>query len=265
MTPPNRINLITASADVGSVFPGKSRAPSALQSIGLINKLTTLGYEISIHDALPNEPVNWTESHIGPNAAYNEAVVVAVCQAVKSNVTSALACSLVNTHVPFHLILGGECLICPVIMSALTHHMPMKRIGLLYVDVDCDLTYPNEPGSIGNIAGMIFTHLTLRAACLECMKQFRRPDGSGIVDLSNVVLFGLNSSSPANKRDHLGYLFNENYRIITSSAIDLDAAGRAAEALHWLEERVDCILVHLGVDVIDPNCFLWEMCLAGRG
>ncbi|KAH7309321.1 hypothetical protein BKA65DRAFT_171319 [Rhexocercosporidium sp. MPI-PUGE-AT-0058] len=229
MTPPNRINLITASADVGSVFPGKSRAPSALQSIGLINKLTTLGYEISIHDALPNEPVNWTESHIGPNAAYNEAVVVAVCQAVKSNVTSALACSPANTHVPFHLILGSECLICPAIMSALTHHMPMKRIGLLYVDVDCDLTYPNEPGSI-----------------------------------SNVVPFGLNSSSPANKRDHLGYLFNENYRVITSSAIDLDAAGRAAEALRWLEERVDCILVHLGVDVIDPNCFLWEMCLAGR-
>ncbi|KAL5325628.1 hypothetical protein ACEPPN_006756 [Leptodophora sp. 'Broadleaf-Isolate-01'] len=135
-------------------------------------------------------------------------------------------------------------------MSALTHHMPSKRIGLLYVDADCDLTYPNEPGSTGNIASMVFTHLTLQAGALDSMKQFL-----GVVDPSNAVLFGLNSNSPANKRDHLSYLFNENYRVITSSAVALDSAGRATEALRWLEERVDYILVHLDVDVIDPGLF----------
>ncbi|KAH9213249.1 hypothetical protein DL95DRAFT_463121 [Leptodontidium sp. 2 PMI_412] len=77
----------------------------------------------------------------------------------------------------------------------------------------------------------------------------------GVVDPSNAVLFGLNSNSPANKRDHLSYLFNENYRVITSSAVALDSAGRATEALRWLEERVDYILVHLDVDVIDPGLF----------
>lgn len=65
----------------------------------------------------------------------------------------------------------------------------------------------------------------------------------------------MNSNSPANKRDHLSYLFNENYRVITSSAVALDSAGRATEALRWLEERVDYILVHLDVDVIDPGLF----------
>lgn len=133
--------------------------------------------------------------------------------------------------------------------------MPTKRIGLLYVDADCDLTYPNEPGSTGNIAGMTMTHLTLRSGALESMKAFCKPDGSGVVDGSNVVLFGLNSSSPANKRDHLGYLFDENFRVATSSAVALDAIGRAREALSWLEERVDHILVHLDVDVIDPGLF----------
>lgn len=87
------------------------------------------------------------------------------------------------------------------------------------------------------------------------MRQFSRPGGVGVVDSSNAVLFGLNSSSPANKRDHLGYLFNQNYRVITSDAVVVDAAGRAVEALHWLEERVDYILVHLDVDVIDPGLF----------
>ena len=53
----------------------------------------------------------------------------------------------------------------------------------------------------------------------------------------------------------MGYLFNENYRVFTSSAVALDATRRAKEALSWLEERVDYILVHLDVDVIDPGLF----------
>jgi len=255
MASSNKISIITAPADVGSVFPGKSRAPAALQSVGLVNKLTTLGYEVSIHDALPDGPAGWSESEIGLNGARNEAAAVAVCHAVKDTITTALANSSPEEQIPFQLILGGECLICPAILSALTHHMPTKRIGLLYVDADCDLTYPNEPGSTGNIAGMALTHLTLRSGALESMKTFCKPDGSGSVDSSNVVLFGLNSSSPANKRDHLGYLFNENYRVFTSSAVALDATRRAKEALSWLEERVDYILVHLDVDVIDPGLF----------
>ena len=255
MATSKRISIITAPADVGSVFPGKSRAPAALQSVGLVNKLTTLGYEVSILDAIPDGPAGWSESKIGPNGARNEAAAVAVCHAVKDTIASALANSSLEEQIPFQLILGGECLICPAILSALTHHLPTKRIGLLYVDADCDLTYPNEPGSTGNIAGMTMTHLTLRSGALDSMKTFSNPDGSGVVDSSNAVLFGLNSSSPANKRDHLGYLFNENYRVVTSSAVSLDAAGCAREALSWLEERVDHIFVHLDVDVIDPGLF----------
>ncbi|PVH73442.1 Arginase/deacetylase [Cadophora sp. DSE1049] len=255
MVSSNKINIITAPADVGSVFPGKSRAPAALQSAGLVNKLTNLGYDVSIYDALPDGPAGWSESDIEPNGARNEVAAVAVCHAVKNTIAFALTNSASDEEIPFQLILGGECLICPAILSALTHHMPTKRIGLLYVDADCDLTYPNEPGSTGNVAGMTFTHLTLRPGALESMKTFSKPDGSGVVDSSNAVLFGLNSSSPANKRDHLGYLFNENYRVITSSAVAVDAAGRAKEALSWLEERVDYILVHLDVDVIDPGLF----------
>jgi arginase family enzyme len=174
---------------------------------------------------------------------------------VKSSITSSISTSPSDSLPPFQFTLGGECLISPAIMSALTHHMPSKRVGLLYVDADCDLTYPHEPGSSGNIAGMTLTHLTLRPGALQSMKQFSKPDGTGVADSSNIVLFGVNSSSPANKRDHLGYLFNENFRVVTSSAVAADAVARATEALSWLEERVDYILVHLDVDVIDPGIF----------
>ncbi len=195
-------------------------------------------------------------SEAKPNGARNEVSAVGVCKAVKKTVTSALTTNTISDSTPpFLLILGGECLMVPAIMSALAHHMPSKRVGLLYVDADCDLTYPNEPGSSGNIAGMTFTHLTLRPGALQSMHEFSKPGGGGVVDNSNAVLFGLNTSSPANKRDHLGYLFDQNYRVITSAAVAKDAVARATEALSWLEKRVDHILVHLDVDVIDPGLF----------
>lgn len=255
MATSNNISIITVPSDVGSVFPGKSRAPDALLATGLLERLRTVGFKVDVHNTLPDGPVGWAESKSEPNGARNEAAAVAVCQAVKSTIATALAAAPSNFPPPFQFILGGECLICPAIMSALTHHLPSKRIGLLYVDADCDLTYPHEPGSSGNIAGMTLTHLTLRTGALKSMQQFSKPDGTGVVDSSNAVLFGLNSSSPANKRDHLGYLFNNHYRVITSEAVAVDAVARATEALSWLEERVDYIMVHLDVDVIDPGLF----------
>lgn len=250
------ISLINVPADVGSVFAGKSRAPDAFHAVGLVEKLKDLGYKVNIHNALPDGPVGWAESEAEPNGARNEAAAVGVCKAVKSTVTTALTTNtLSDGPPPFQLILGGECLMVPAIMSALTYYFSSKRVGLLYVDADCDLTYPREPGSSGNIAGMTFTHLTLRPGALQSMHEFSKPGGGGVVDSSNAVLFGLNSSSPANKRDHLGYLFDQNYRVITSTAIAKDAVARATDALNWLEERVDHILVHLDVDVIDPGLF----------
>lgn len=256
MATSNGISITSVPSDVGSVFSGKYRAPDALQAAGLVEKLKTLGFKVDVRNALPDGPVVWAESDPEPNGGRNEAAAVAVCQAVKSTMATALAAAgLSDQPPPFQIILGGECMICPAIMSALTHHLPSTRVGLLYMDADCDLTYPHEPGSNGNIASMTFTHLTLRPGALHSMYQFSKPDGTSVVGSSNAVLFGLNSSSPANKRDHLGYLFDQNYRVFTSKAVAADAAARATEALRWLEERVDYILVHLDVDVIDPGLF----------
>lgn len=130
-----------------------------------------------------------------------------------------------------------------------------KRVGIIYVDADCDLSTPIERNSTRNIAGMTLTHLMLRSGPLDSMKSFCRPDGSAAVDSSDVVLFGLNIDSPTNKRSHLGYLFDNNFRVITSYAAQQAGEDEAKTALKWLEERVDFILVHLDVDVIDPRLF----------
>jgi arginase family enzyme len=250
------INVINVPSDIGSVYAGKSRAPAALKTAGLQKKLEAAGHKVREYNAFSTTSVSWASSSREPNGARNEAHTVEACKQVSNTVTTALDCSDKEAN-PFQLILSGECLYCPAILSSFWRHLDGtgKRVGMIYMDADCDLYYPTEPNTSGTIAGMTLTHMTLRDGALESMKAFSRPDGSGVIDNSNIVLFGLNTSSEANKRDHLGYLFDNNFRVVTSTSVQKSPLERAQAALQWLEERVDYVIVHLDVDVIDPGEF----------
>jgi arginase len=254
------INIINVPSDIGSIYAGKSRAPAAFKSAGLHKKLESVGFQVSESTAFPHS--GWVSSSREPNGARNEANTVEACTKVQQAVAAALSNKDSENHEQlstFQLILSGECLYCPAIMSAYWQHLKgsNKRVGMIYVDADCDLYTPREPNSSGNIAGMTLTHLVLRPEGLDSMKVFCRPDaaGSGVVDSSNIVLFGMNIDSPANKRSHLGYLFDNGFQVVTSQAAQEAPVEKAKAALKWMEEHVDYIIVHLDVDVIDPGLF----------
>src|SRR5450756_2438624 len=218
------INIINVPSDLGSVYAGKSRAPAALKAAGLQAKLETAGWHVTESTALlPEGSGVWTASTREPNGARNEAAVVKACHQVRDAVSTALKTGNGNRTETFQLILSGECLFCPAILSAYWHHLENsgsgKRIGIIYIDADCDLSTPTEANSTGNIAGMTLTHLTLRAGGLESMRAFSRPDGEGVVDSSNVVLFGLNVVSAVPTRQHLGYLLDNGFRVFTSGTV----------------------------------------------
>ncbi|KIX93168.1 uncharacterized protein Z520_11022 [Fonsecaea multimorphosa CBS 102226] len=252
------VRIINIPSDIGSVYSGKSRAPTAFKAAGLQEKLETTGWQVAESTALSNGPSEWTPSGRAPNGARNEAATVAACEEVRQAIGKDIIGNDESRFADgFQLILGGECLYCPSIMSAYWHHLEGTglRIGLVYMDADCDLYTPTEPNSSGNIAGMTLTHLTFREGALKSMQKFSRADGSAVVDNTNIVLFGLNIDSAANKRDHLGYLFDNNFRVFTSRAVEVAAQEQAEAALKWLGDRVDYIILHLDVDVIDPGVF----------
>ena len=254
----NSINIINVSSDLGSIYAGKSRAPTDFKTAGLQEKLGAAGWQVTESTAFPEGSGVWESSTREPHGARNEAAVFEACHQVRKAVAVALAkIPRTNQSLPFQLILSGECLYCPAILSAYWQHLEGtdKRIGIIYVDADCDLATPTEPGSTGNIAGMTLTHLTLRDGALESMKAFSRPDGSGVVDSSNIVLFGFNVDSPVPTRQHLGYLLDNSFRVFTSQKVHGESVEEAKAALKWMEDRVDFILVHLDVDVIDPQQF----------
>ncbi|KIW30735.1 uncharacterized protein PV07_02439 [Cladophialophora immunda] len=257
--PSRAIRIIKVPSDIGSVYSGKSRAPTAFRRAGLHEKLGAAGWQIAESTALPNGPVGWSPSGRDPNGARNEAATVAACEQVRQAIGNDLTVDNdeKGQACRFQLILGGECLYCPAIMSAYWHHLEGtgKRIGIVYMDADCDLYTPMESNSSGNIAGMTLTHLTLREGALESMQKFSRADGSAVVDNTNIVLFGLNIDSVANKREHLGYLFDNSFRVSTSRVVEAAPREQAQAALKWLEDSVDFVILHLDVDVIDPGVF----------
>lgn len=236
------------------MIKGKHLTPAAFQSIGLVKKLSDAGFNVREVEALPDGPRSWSlEASFDPNGARNEQANVKVNQQVKEAVEGTLGGG--STNPPFQFVVGGECNNLPAVMSGLWNKLAPKRVGLLYFDGDCDLTVPGEPGSSGNLASMTFTHLAMLPGALDSMKPFTRPDGKGVVDSSNVVIFGLNAALQSNTRGQMGFLMDEGYRVFTSAAVAKDPALRAKQALQYLEEGVDYIFVHLDVDAIDAITF----------
>lgn len=252
--PGRRITVINVPSGIGSIIKGKHLTPAAFQSIGLVDKLCDAGFQVGELDALPGGPRAWSfEAAFHPNGARNEQENVEVSHKVKEAVSQSARSE--NDDSPFLFIVGGECNIIPAIMSGLWHELAPKRVGLLYVDGDCDLTVPGEPGSSENLASMTFTHLAMLPGALESMTPFTRPDGKGVADSSNTVIFGLNTALQSNTRSQMGYLMDEGYRVFTSVAVAKDPALRDKQALCFLEERVDYIFVHFDVDAIDGTTF----------
>ena len=250
------IAVINVPSDIGSMIKGKSLAPEAIRQANLIDKLKSAGYKVIEREALSDGPKIWSsDASFAPYGIRDEDRNIMVCHEVKNAVSEALKKGHNASNTPFSIVVGGGCEIAPAVMSAFWTDLSPQRIGLLYIDADCDLTTVGEPGSSGNIASMTMTNLMMKEGSLESMKAFTIPDGTGVVDNSNAVIFGINSENQSNKRSQLGYFFDEGYRIVTSAAIAKDPVRRAKQALEWLEERVDRIVVHLDVDSIDATIF----------
>ncbi|KAH6999556.1 hypothetical protein EDB80DRAFT_724875 [Ilyonectria destructans] len=255
MATPHSISVTYVPADCGSIIPGKSKAPQAFQDVGIISKLRDAGLSVSENHAL-EYPATFSAATFAPGGVRNECVNVSVCKSVRHAISQNLGSSV---QPPFQLILGGECCMLPAILSSFWKHAgtqsPPKRVGLIYIDADTDLTSPTDPSSIGTFAGMNMAHLIRLPGALKSMEQFSQPSGEPVCDASNTVFFGTNMSLPGNKPEHFAYLFDNNYKIVSSASVAREPEQRAREALKYLEDKVDIIMVHLDVDSIDPGTF----------
>ncbi|KAG5764942.1 hypothetical protein H9Q72_006974 [Fusarium xylarioides] len=250
------ISITYVPADCGSIIPGKSKAPQAFRDVGIVSKLKDAGVPtVSKHHAL-EAPATFSATTFSVGGARNEDINIAVCEAVERTIGNNFR---TTGQADFQLVLGGECCMLPAILSAFWEHADSQslpqRVGLIYIDADTDLTSPTDPSSIGTFAGMNMAHLVRLPGALPRMEQFSRPSGEPVCDASNTVFFGTNMSLPGNKPEHFKYLFDNNFKVVSSASVAKDPEQRAREALQFLQDKVDIIMVHLDVDSIDPGTF----------
>jgi arginase len=257
-----RISLIGIPSEAGTHFPGQSRAFEALLNAGLGEHIADAGYRV-------DEPINLLDPDRYPEAAeaskWKPAVkvfgvrnlwpTVRVLRHIKSEL---VARQLVDLDGAFPVVVGGDCSITPAVLSAVHHSQPPgKRVGLMYVDGDADLTVLEEGASQVQVTGildsMVMSHLTLREGCLPNMAEFGTREGEPLVTPDNVVLFGFDPLQPAT--DHWVYLLENGFKSYTRPTVQKQPVKSAQEALKWLEKRVDVIIVHFDVDVIDSSAF----------
>ncbi|OBS25795.1 hypothetical protein FPOA_06331 [Fusarium poae] len=266
-----QVSILYVPADCGSIAPGKFKAPKAFQEVGIASKLGKAGVPSVMEMVALDSPVTCEASTHCPERIRNEEMNIAVCISVECFVSVDLQRSGTPQHLVeqwslhpssllpwFQLIIGGECCMLPAILSAHWKHAgvqsPEKRVGLIYIDADTELTSPTDPSSTGTFVGTTMAHLLRLPGALPLMQQFTRPSGEPVCDYTNTVLFGTNMHLPGNKPEHFQYLSDNYYKVISSDAVAKSPEHCATEALEYLDD-VDVIMVHLDVDSIDPGTF----------
>ena len=229
------IGVIGVPTSAGAFAPGQERAPAALREAGLLRGLEEAGCEVRDHG--DRELWRWRPDRENRHAQ-NLGKVVEIVRDTAARVAEAAGAGEIT------LVLGGDCTVG--IGTVAGHVARGDRIGLVYFDTHADL---NVPASVrpGTLDWMGMAHmLGEEGAAAELVAAVpERP----LLRPEHVVLFawGPEQAQPRESEaiERLGL------EVIPVDRVAADPPGAAAEARALLEDRVDRLLVHFDVDVVD--------------
>ena len=227
--------MIGVPTSAGAFAPGQEQAPAALREAGLLRGLREAGCEV--HDHGDREPWRWRPDRDN-RRAQNLGKVVEIVRDTADRVAEAAGAGEVT------LVLGGDCTVG--IGSVAGHVAAGERVGLVYFDTHADL---NVPASVlpGTLDWMGMAHMLGEEGAADELVAVgpKRP----LLNPDQVVLlaWGPEQAEP-HEREAIERLGLE---AIPVDRVVADPAGAAADARSFLEDRVDRVVVHFDVDVID--------------
>ena len=179
-------------------------------------------------------------ARFAPDAANRKRQSLAAVTAVARQVADAVDDAAGQGLTP--LVLGGDCTITVGVVAGLERRRP--NLGLIYFDGDADLTTPATTFS-GIFDSMGMAHLIGQGepglSRIGPNYPLLRPE--------NIVLFGFH---PHEVEPRETRLLEESAMLrYPVTSLDDRVAELAAEARGRLEERVEAIVVHFDVDVMD--------------
>ncbi len=139
---PNKIAIMGAPSSAAAFLPGSEKAPAALRAAGIVERLQSIGYEVTdLGDCAPRLFAD-DEEH---KRARNIPEIVASLHDLKPRAEIGLKSGALV------LVLGGDCTQIIALLTAARRYY--KHVNLLWFDRDADLNTPASTPS-GRLDGM---------------------------------------------------------------------------------------------------------------
>ena len=233
---PKKIALIGAPSSAAAFLAGSEKAPAALRSAGLLEKLQAVGYEVIDHGDCAPRLFADDEEH---RRARNLPEIVAGLNDLKTRAEIAVKSGALV------LVLGGDCAQMIGLLAAIRRYH--KHVNLLWMDRDADLNTPASTPS-GRIDGMVVAHIIGRGA----PELVRFCGESPLVREPDVLLFGLDRVDQPEQE----FLVRSPMRHVYAADVQLRGGANAArEALAHLHADARDFAIHLDCDLISQEEF----------
>jgi arginase len=228
---PNKIALLGSPTSAAAMSLGQEGAPAALRAAGLVERLRSIGYEVS--DLGDDPPQLYQPDEESPRAR-NVPRVLAALELLKPRVEQAIKSGALP------LILSGDCSVVLATIAGARRYF--RHVSLVYMDRDADLNTPATTSS-GCVDGMVISHVAGRGAA-ELVRFWSEPP---LVREPDVALFGVARLDPAeeemlNRAPIRRYLAADVQRVGPAAA-----AETAIERIHGNGYE---FVLHFDVDVI---------------
>lgn len=228
---PNKIALLGAPTSAAALSAGHEGAPAALRNAGLIERLESIGYQVT--DLGDDRQQVYKPDEESPRAR-NLRAVIAALEALKPRVEQAVK----SAALP--LIVGGDCSIALATVAGARRYF--RHVSMIYMDRDADLNTPATTPS-GCVDGMVVSHLAGRGAA-ELVRFWGEPP---LVREPDLALFGIDRTDPSEDE----VLRKSPLRIFNSDQIRRSGAAAAAKvALDRIHAQNSEFVLHFDVDVI---------------
>lgn len=228
MTSHRPLAIIDAASSAGAYGPGQEQAPAAFRRHGL---LTALGTVRELHDR--GTAARSTFRRAGHQDANNAEEVQRVAHALSRAVHAALADG------EDVLTLGGDCTIELGVVAAALRHTP--SVGLVYVDLDADLTTTRTGDGILDWMGVAHllalddTHPGI--ATLGPRQPMLAPP--------DIVLMALGRATEPEQR----LIDSLDLAVETLAVVRADLSAVLARTAAWAA-HYEVVLIHLDADVL---------------
>ncbi|HMD41877.1 MAG TPA: arginase family protein [Candidatus Acidoferrum sp.] len=232
----NKIALIGAPSSAAAFLPGSEKAPAALRAAGLIERLQSIGYEVSDFGDCPQRFFADDEEH---KRARNLPAIVASLNDLKPKAELAIKSGALV------LVLGGDCTQVIGLLTGARRYY--RHVNLLWFDGDADLNTPASTPS-GRLDGMALSTIIGKGSP-ELVRFWGEPQ---IVREPDTVLFGVSRLDPYEQ----DFLARSPVRHNLAEEIRLKGIEKSVQhAIEQLHADAREFILHLDLDVISGEEF----------